>query len=171
MVEYSIIDKDTFEVYSKDEYSKAFICESSIADIVAMLNKKGYKTVNCYGGDYEIAYYEVNDVDIAKLEEIKEKKGEIIKRVGDSTFDFWMEKWTTHIYISFDKEYKFDNMPKGFNLENENLKSAIDGYVSYYNEDITERRSREDIEKELEEKRKILKDWVEKLPNINERND
>ena len=47
----SIIDKETFEVYTyAEDHPKVFVCDKMIAPAVALLNKKGYKTFSIEGG-------------------------------------------------------------------------------------------------------------------------
>ncbi len=53
----SIIDRESYEVYENaEDYSKAFICDKRIAQSIALLNKKGYKTLASCSGHYRIEW-------------------------------------------------------------------------------------------------------------------
>ena len=133
----SIIDRETFEVFEHAEnYPKAFICDKRIAPSVALLNKKGYKTIASCSGHYRLE---------------------------------WNEQSKTVIYILFDKEYKFDSIPDGFEIVMTDGKTKIESYINLTIENKL--RNRIEFERELYIKCQILNDWVEKLPVIKERND
>ena len=133
----SIIDRETFEVFEHaEDYPKAFICDKRIAPSVALLNKKGYKTIASCSGHYRFE---------------------------------WNEQSKTVIYILFDKEYKFDSIPDGFEIVMTDGKTQIESYINLTIENKL--RNRIEFERELDIKCQILNDWVEKLPVIKERND
>ena len=133
----SIIDRETFEVFEHaEDYPKAFICDKRIAPSVALLNKKGYKTIASCSGHYRLE---------------------------------WNEQSKTVIYILFDKEYKFDSIPDGFEIVMTDGKTKIESYINLTIENKL--RNRIEFERELDIKCQILNDWVEKLPVIKERND
>ena len=77
----SIIDKETFEVYTyAEDHPKVFVCDKMIAPAVALLNKKGYKTFASCSGHYKIEFYEYFDEDIKNLEEYQNNERIIIKK-------------------------------------------------------------------------------------------
>ena len=58
----SIIDKNTFEIYEHDEdYPNIFICDKRIASSIALLNKKGYKTLASCSGHYRLEWNDQKD--------------------------------------------------------------------------------------------------------------
>ena len=68
----SIIDKATFEVCTHaEDHPKVFVCDKPIAPVIALLNKKGYKTVASCSGHYKIEFYEYLNEDIKYLDEYK----------------------------------------------------------------------------------------------------
>ena len=78
----SIIDKETFEVYTyAEDHPKVFVCDKMIAPAVALLNKKGYKTFASCSGHYKIEFYEYFDEDIKNLEEYQNNERIIIKKI------------------------------------------------------------------------------------------
>ena len=102
------------------------MCDKPIAPVIALLNKKGYKTFASCSGHYRIEFYEYFDEDISKLKEYQNDERIIIKKVKDNSFDYWQEVDKTHIYILFDDKYEFDNLPSKFKLTiNNGLDSPI----------------------------------------------
>lgn len=165
----SIIDRQTFEVCTHaEDHPDVFICDKQIASVVAILNKKGYKTFASCGGHYKIEFYEYFNEDLSKLEEMKKDSRVIIKNVREDSFDFWWEVDKTAIYILFDDVYKFDTLPNGFKLENLNNKTDISCMICYYDED-NNKRTRKDVEEEIKKYCKILEKWANDLPNRKER--
>lgn len=133
----SIIDRETFEVFEHaEDYPKAFICDKRIAPSIALLNKKGYKTIASCSGHYRLE---------------------------------WNEQNKTLIYILFDKEYKFNSIPNGFEIMLTDGKTQIESFINLTIENKL--RNRMEFERELDIKCQILNDWVEKLPVSIERND
>ena len=166
MDDKSIISKDTFEVFKHEEDCPyAFICDKRIAPIIALLNKKGYSTFASCGGHYKNEFYEWFNEDISNLESLIEDTKVIITEARDDSFDYitWVDK--TLVYVLFDKEYVFDNLPEGFELcENDDNRTCIQCFVSYYDEN-NKRKKRNIVEKELDEKINKLNEWVKELPN------
>lgn len=170
MDQNSIIDRKTFEVckYAED-YQDVFICDKPIADAVALLNKKGYKTIASCSGHYQVAFYEYYDEDLSLLEKFRNDDKVIIKKIKDNSFDYWTEIDSTHTYILFDKNYKFQTLPEGFekNIDVYNSRVSIEKKISYYDEN-NERKKRYDVCTQIDEIGYKLKIWAESLP-VNER--
>ena len=58
----SIIDKNTFEIYEHaEDYPNIFICDKRIASSIALLNKKGYKTLASCSGHYRLEWNDQKD--------------------------------------------------------------------------------------------------------------
>ena len=99
----SIIDKKTFEVCTHaEDHANVFVCDKPIASVIALLNKKGYKTFASCSGHYRIEFYEYFDEDISNLEEYQKDERIIIKKIKDKTFNYWKEVDKTLLYILFD---------------------------------------------------------------------
>ena len=166
MDDKSIISKDTFEVFKHEEDCPyAFICDKRIAPVIALLNKKGYSTFASCGGHYKNEFYEWFNEDISNLQSLIEDTKVIITEVRDDSFDYitWVDK--TLVYILFDKEYVFENLPEEFEIyENDDNRTCIQCFVSYYDEN-NKRKKRNIVEKELDEKINKLNEWVKELPN------
>ena len=165
----SLIDKNTYDVtIHAEDNNNVFICDKPIANAISKLNKKGYKTIASCSGHYKIEYYEYLDEDIKYLEEYQKDDRIIIKKIKDKTFDFWQEVDKTHMYILFDKVYYFKDLPNDFIINND--KTCIDSLISFYDKNNNHKTIKE-VMKEIDKKCKLLEEWVDKLPDINERND
>ena len=159
----SIIDRKTFEVCKDaEDHKDVFICDKEIANVVALLNKKNYKTIASCSGHYKIEYYEFLKEDISNLEEYKNNNRIIIKEVREKDFDYWEEIDKTHMYILFDKIYEFNNLPEGFTIDNSSDKTYIEHIISFYDEN-NKHRTIKDVTREIENKSKELEEWVKLL--------
>ncbi len=163
----SIIDRNTYEVFKHEEDCPyAFICDKKIAPVVAQLNAKGYETIASCSGHYKSEFYEWFDEDISKLEEFKKNPRVIITEIRDNSFDFISIVDKTMTYILFSKEYNFDFLPEEFDNDMDDTKrTCIQSIISYYDEN-NKRKKRVIVEKEIERKCELLKDWVNKLPKV-----
>ena len=161
----SIIDKTTFDICKHaEDHKDVFICDKEIAPAISLLNKKGYETYASCSGHYKIEFYEWFDEDINKLEELKNNPRIIIKNIKEKSFDYWSEVDKTLIYILFKKQYDFQILPEGFKIDTSEGRTSIEYQINFYDE-FGNRKKRNIVEKEIEEKCNILKEWVEKLPN------
>lgn len=160
----SIIDKKTFEIYTHaEDYPNAIICDKEIAPAIATLNKKGYKTLASCSGHYKISFYEWLDQDLKYLDEIKKINKNIIKRIGDKSFDYWSEVTETYIYILFDNKYDFSILPEGFEERDSNDRTSLEHKINYYDENDN-RLNQKEIIKEIEKYCEILYKWASNLP-------
>ena len=164
----SIIDKTTFEVCTHaEDHPDVFVCDKPIAPVISLLNKKGYKTFASYSGHYKIEFYEYFDEDINNLKEYQNDEIIIIKKVKDNSFDYWQEVDKTLLYILFDDNYEFDNLPKDFKLTTNNgrdySRTCIECEISYYDES-NQHKKMIDVLNEIDNKCEILREWAEKLP-------
>ena len=169
----SLINKKTFEVceYAED-HEDVFICDKPIAQVVALLNNKGYSTFASCSGHYRIEYYEYFDEPLENLNEFQRNERIIIKKIKDNSFDYWKEVDKTLIYILFNDLYFFENVPLGFTVKiNDGLdypRTVIECYINYYDEK-NEHRKMTDVLSEIDDKCEALKEWALKLP-YNEKN-
>lgn len=168
MDNHSIIDKKTFEVcINEEDHPKVFVCDKPIAPVIALLNKKGYKTFASCSGHYRVEFYECFDEDISKLKEYQQDERIIIKKVKDNSFDYWEEVDKTLLYILFTDEYKFDDLPNDFKLYTDNgldyPRTCIEYEIGYYDKN-NEHRKMIDVLKEIDDKCKLLKEWADNLP-------
>lgn len=162
--------KKTFEVCTHaEDHSDVFVCDKPIAPVIALLNKKGYKTFASCSGHYRIEFYEYFDEDISKLKEYQNDERIIIKKIKDCTFDYWQEVDKTHIYILFDNNYEFDNLPEGFKLTANNgldyPRTCIECEISYYDEN-NQHRKMNSVLKEIDDKCEKLRQWANNLDYI-----
>ena len=165
----SIIDKETFEICTHaEDHPKVFVCDKQIAPVIAILNKKGYKTFASCSGHYKIEFDEYFDENINKLNEYQENERIIIKKIKEKSFDYWEEQDKTLLYILFTDNYKFNNLPKEFKLTIndglDNPRTCIECEISFYDENNNHKKMI-DVLKEIDNKCNILKEWADKLPN------
>lgn len=170
MDNYSIIDKETYEVCTHaEDHPQVFICDKTIAPVISILNKRGYKTYASCSGHYRIEFYEYCNEDICNLKEFQKDDRIIIKKIKDTSFDYWQEIDKTRIYILFTNEYLFDNLPAGFNISTNNgldySRTYIECIINYYDEN-NEHKKMSDVLKEIDSKCELLKEWATQLPII-----
>lgn len=168
MDNFSIIDRNNYEVYKHEEDCPlGFICDKLIAPVVAELNKKGYETFASCSGHYKNEFYEWFNEDISELEECKKDDKVIIKEVRDDSFDYWTIVDKTITYILFNKHYSFDNLPESFDyyVSDDDDRTCIRAIISYYDEH-NNRKKRNVVEQEIENNCNKLNEWVKQLPNM-----
>lgn len=100
--------------------SKYIKCDEKIAEVVMLLNGKGYITnYSCSGHIDKLLYYE-EEIPISEEKFLKNNKDlEIIKRENDKIIYRGSTWLGSNIYISFEKDYNFIKLPKGYFIENE----------------------------------------------------
>ena len=156
MDQQCLIDKETFEIY--EEHPSVFICDKKIAQTVINLNRLGYSTKASCQGHYDFRYVEEKNCPIQFLDEIKNDKTSKIEEIREDSFDYWTEITGRTIYILFAEKYKFPTLPEGFQMsENGDLYHEL----YFYKND--KRRSKEDVEIEIDHYLNILEKWSELL--------
>lgn len=167
----SIIDRNTFEVYTHAEDCPfAFVCDKRIAPAIAILNKKGYVTFASCGGHYEGGCRELINLNLSLLEEYQNDSECFVREIREDGFDCYVENRQSHIYVLFSKRYKFDSIPEGFTTyEDEydgNERICLECDIGYF-DDNNHKKKRNEIEKELDKYCNILNSWALNLPEIN----
>ena len=155
---------DNFEIFDSP---KGYIpCDKEIADIVAILNRKGYKTVASCAGHNVIVYDMENKIrDIGELDRIKENPDFKIYDITDDKIYVKNEIIGASTYIVFEENYIFDELPDNFIYKDKWLGKMID----YYNENMTSRRRDYDIDDELKNNWCALRKWANELKYNNQR--
>lgn len=100
--------------------------DKGIAKTICVLNKKGYITKSSCEGHHDIKFVDIDEVDIAYLDEFKDDPRAIIKNINDDTFDYWAEVFGTSVYVVFADDYELPNIPKGFKFEDNTLRHNIE---------------------------------------------
>lgn len=141
-----LLDNKTFDYIDKENI---YVVEKDMAEIIRILNKKGYKTVIETSGIFE-GYpiykaiikddYIVND---------KIKKYQAFLDIG----------------ISFYDKYYFNTLPDKFIMSA--TEKDLRCKIYYFKDDSNILVSEEELESERKQCLKSLKDWAEKLPNRN----
>ena len=158
MDNFRYIDLNTFEIFDNP---KGYIpCDNEIADIIAILNKKGYKTVASCAGHNVIEYSVESEIrNISELDEIKKMSDFKVCDIVDDKIYVKSEIISASTYIAFEENYIFDELPNNFIYKDKWLGKMID----YYNEDITSRKSDDDINNELKNNWSVLRKWANGL--------
>lgn len=117
-------------------------------EIVSILNNKGYH-LELYHGVESTKYFTIKEL----LEFIvkNEKSKERLEIVGISS-----------INLDFEKDYDFQEIPKGFHYMKGIRK--LSKLIYLYEEDVFELKSVEEIEKEEKNNLQLLKEWADSLP-------
>lgn len=149
------IDKNTFEILEN-----IFEVDDEIAESISLLNKKGYHTLfSCSGHLKEPVYYK-SVCNISEFNDDRPKDSYIVE-IDDKNFTLLSKLKTISIYVNFDKEYNFINLPEGFIYDNEIniLEHRINKYKNNERIDVNI------LEEEMIKYNKILLDWVNNLPS------
>lgn len=149
--DYTILDIKTNEYVKNANYH---IFPKSMAEIIKILNKKGYKIIKLTPADVN-EYHVFSILDIAEKNILNEK---VLKNIC-----------YTYILIQFDNKCSFENTPEEFYWSKDF--NTFTCNINYYDENPFRLKSLEDLNKEIKEKYNILEKWAENLPDINERND
>ena len=184
---HKYIDIDNYEIRNN-----IFEVDEKIANTISLLNKKGYRTTFSCSGHNEQFFrkeiiYKTNKglkmiednlevpVDMDEINRLKiEPYGvDIIEK--EDKYVIYYEIIGTSTYVSFDKDYKFKTLPEKFekspswdNKKNEWSKTVFDQIskeINYYNSN-NERKTKEEIEKEVIENNKYLYEWAKTLPYL-----
>ena len=140
--------------------------DKGIAQTICALNKKGYITSSSCEGHHDIKFVDIDEVDIAYLDEFKDDPRAIIKNINDDTFDYWVEVFGTSVYVVFADDYELPNIPEGFKFEDNTLKHNIE----YYDSNL-KRKEISLIKEEIRKYNKILYEWASNLPDNKRKDD
>lgn len=168
----AFINKNTFEV--KDELDEYIYCDYEIRNVIAVLNKKGYKTSYSCAGHNELGLmWPLHKENIDKLEEyLKESQNDKTMHFIKKEKEYFYhkdEKVSTYPYISFQHNYDFQNYPNDFTYELVDGKSYLSKTIDFYKDKYhTIRKSDSEIYSELEQTHKDLEKWANDLPVMSE---
>ena len=166
----AFINKKTFEI--KDELEDYICCDYELRNVIAILNKKGYKTSYSCAGHNEVGiFWPLHKEDINYLEEYLEdaktdKALHFVKK--DSNYFYHKdEKVATFTYISFADNYNFTKIPNSFTYELIDGKSYLSKKIEFY-KDANHTIIKDDFEinKELTLTITELEEWSENLPKV-----
>lgn len=166
----AFINKKTFEV--KDELDEYIYCDYEIRNVIATLNKKGYKTRYSCAGDNEAGLlWPLHKEDINNLGDyLKDAKNDkalhFIKKERDY-FYHKDEKVATYTYILFDDDYKFETCPSDFTYELVDRKSYLSKKIDFYKDkNHVIRKTDIEINEELNSTILKLEKWAKSLPPL-----
>lgn len=169
---HTFIDSKTYEIIPD---SRIIEVDDEIAETISVLNKKGYRTEYCCGGHINKYEYYSMICDKSFMDEEKLKKDFIeyyISDISNERFRIVYPKPLSSIYIKFIKDYKFENLPLGFEkvsaFDKEKF-DIIEHIINYYQNSVV--RDNKDVYNEIIKYNKLLLEWANNLPDINERND
>ncbi len=149
---------------SGSETENSFAVDELIAQTISILNKKSYFTQASCSGHYLDGNCEevmsILKVDVEKealLEWLKQNNLEFIRE--DETSYYYMGKILGGAcYVKFVDELNFANFPKYF----EHDSNSIYHMINYFEENGN-KRTKEEVEKEILDVNKSLKEWTDVL--------
>lgn len=150
----SYIDRISYEVLDEPT---VFVVDKLIAPTISVLNKLGYRTIaSCEGHDKIIirSYDNVSDMELYNL--YKDNPHFILKEMRENDYDYWEEVTGTTIYVAFKENYEFKTIPDGF-IKRDNVLSHN---LEYYKNESNKRRSKKEINEEINLYNKILYEWA-----------
>lgn len=156
---HKYIDLENYNILNKLNF---FEVDPLIANIISILNKKGYETKASCESHYKTEFVENFVADIEFLDEVKSNNHYIVRNIRKKDFEYAGEICGDSIYILFSKLYDFNNLPDGFHLSDDKLQLSHDIY--YYNEN-DERISKIEFEKDKNKHLKFLLEWAKLLPD------
>lgn len=156
---HKYINKETFEIVDN-----VFEVDEDISQTISILNKKGYYTKYCCSGHakdprlYEL--YNVKNNDDFEFKDL----GYIVNQ-EKSNYDIIMPSINTSVYIMFESNYNFDNLPEGFNkVDNDNIDDYVISKEIYYYKN-GKRKDWNVIDKEIKDANDKLLKWAISLSN------
>ena len=155
---HKYIDSNTFEIVDN-----VFEVDEDIAEVISVLNKKGYHTKYCCSGHIKDSrLYEMYEKrKISDFEDIH--LGYIINKNKEEV-DVLMPYTFTAVYVMFDKNYNFAYLPKDFyicdGLDNYTIEKIIDYYF------LGVRKKSSEIYDEIKNSNNDLLEWAQNLPEL-----
>lgn len=147
------INNKTYEIVDN-----VFEVDELIADTISNLNKKGYHTLySCSGHVKDPRLYEKYPIE--KIDTMNDSY-----LVDENKFVLVPYSYT-EIYIYFDSNYSFINLPEGFSLDILDSKSYIYLDIDYYDNGI--KKDQNNIQKEINKNNQKLLEWSNNLINLN----
>lgn len=169
----AFINKNTFEI--KDELDEYIYCDYEIRNVIAILNRKGYKTAfSCAGHNDVGLLWPIHKEDINKLDEyLNEARNDKSLHFIEKDNEYFYhkdEKTATYPYISFQHNYNFQKHPRNFKYELVENKSYLSKKIDFYKDkNHTIRKTDVEIYTELEQTYSDLEKWANELPLILEK--
>jgi len=154
------INIETFEILSSPV--NYIPCDKEIADVVAILNSKGYKTIASCAGHNRIQYGESFELSIDEFDSYNEAEKKLFKviRQDDKKIIVKPEMYGESTYISFARYYEFQNIPEEFTYEkNKNGTTTLRKEINFY-DSFSTRKDDSAIDEELKRGWEELKKWA-----------
>ena len=142
---HKYINSKTFEIVDD-----VFEVDEDIAEAISILNKKGYHTKYCCSGH-------VKDPRLYESYPLEKVENKNLGYIIDDE-KILMPYTCTTLYIMFDKEYNFPNIPANF-IKDDNV---IECFIDYYDND--NKKSSKTIDEEIKHANTTLLNWVKSLP-------
>ena len=135
-----------------------FEVDELIADTISILNKKGNHTLySCSEHVKDQRLYEKYQIE--KIDTINDSY------LVDGNKFVLVPYSYTEIYIYFDSNYNFINLPEGFSLDILNSKSYIYLDIDYYDNGI--KKNQNNIQNEINKNNQKLLEWSNNLIDLN----
>ena len=146
MNDYTILDIKTNKYIKNGDY---VILPKSMAEIIRVLNQKGYKIIKFIPAD--VGKHQI--FDILNMDEKSILNEKVLKNIC-----------YTSILIQFDVNCTFNSTPKDYYWSKDF--NVFTSNINYYEENPFRLKSLEHLDKEIKEKYNILEKWANSLPDI-----
>lgn len=151
---HKYINKNNYEII--DDIIEV---DSLIAKTISILNQKGYNTLYCCSGHVkDPRVYEKYQI---KINEMSDFPDSYIVDKTDEYYTVLKPYSFTSTYIKFDKDYKFNILPNGFTIDEDNVLEKI---IEFYDNGI--KRKSNEIQEEINKTNEELLNWALELNNI-----
>ena len=152
--DYVYLNTKTFEIDTKEDIVAVV---ESMANVLSILNKKGYYTEICSKPNIS----KPNLLGTIIHELIKEKLLEVNNDTKGKIKNILYPLDSESILIIFKEEYKFDDLPLGYKMSGKDLFY----YLSALKDDDIIFKSAMELDEEYKNSLKLLEDWASKLPS------
>lgn len=153
------ITEDDFEIHLNEPNRPYFMVDEAMSETIALLNKKGYHTNYSCAGHFEVIEF-FEPIDETMVDEYKnDPKFQIVEKDGLLAAKTYNEG--SNCYITFDKEYDFDELPEGFKYQDAKITAMV---LYFTNDGIL--KSEKTINAEFALLNKNLLEWSKKLPTL-----
>jgi len=166
------INLKTFEIsWDMPDYIP---CDDEIAEAIAILNQKGYRTTASCAGHHRVFDKYVIPWSVEEKDELIKNQHKFYVVSEDEKYIWCVPKRLTDAtYVAFAEKHNFDSLPKGFEYreykDNEYYRCAIECLNEMYEDEEGKiRKSEDEIINHLKEAQASLLEWAKSLKKLNE---
>lgn len=167
------INTKTFEIsWDMPDYIP---CDDEIAEAIAILNQKGYKTLYSCAGHNRVFEKYIVKCSKEEKEDLLKNKNRIYIIEEDNQYLYYVPKiTTTDTYVCFKESIKYvvDNLPNGFKYEEYEDEDTTFYTIRcvhemYKDEECKIRKSNKEIDEHIKNAQGALYEWAKSLKDLN----